>query len=162
MAEGARVGGGQRPMFRFSVLVFAATALVGPAIRYATWPPSWFERTTSARIEGFVYDLVFYLWPTQPLAALAPGSRLVAFLLAVGANILMFALIGLIVGAVATRPSRLPLAYGGFCSLLLVFGLWGAGYRVEYLGVIPLVLAVLLYGIPFWLIAAQAGRQIGR
>jgi hypothetical protein len=107
-----------------------------------------------------VYDLVFYLWPTQPLAAVAPEGRLVAFLLALGGNILLFALIGLIVGSVAARPGRMPLAYGGFCSLLQAFGLWGAGYRVEHLGVMPLFLAMLVYGVPFWLIATQAGRQI--
>src|SRR6185503_15408549 len=118
-------------MSRFAVLVFALTAMVGPAIRYATWPPSRFERATSARVEGFVYDLVFYLWPTQPLAALAPrDGRLVAFLVSVGGNVLLFALIG-------------------------------AGYRVEYLGVIPLLLAVLFYGLPFLLVATHAGRHVG-
>ena len=108
-----------------------------------------------------MYDLVFYLWPTQPLAAIAPPDRrLVAFLLAVGSNILLFAVIGLVVGGVAGWRGGVPLVYGGFCSLLLLFGLWGAGYRVEHLGVIPLFLAVVLYGIPFWLVATQAARQI--
>ena len=147
--------------FPFAVFVFATTALVGPAIRYATWPPSWFERATSARIEGFVYNLVFYLWPAQPLAALVPDEdRFVGLLLAVGVNILLFALIGLIVGGVA-RQGRLLLVYGAVCTLLLVCALWGAGYRVQHLGVIPLLLATLVYGIPFWLIAAHARRQIG-
>jgi len=149
-------------MSRFAVLVFALTAMVGPAIRYATWPPSRFERATSARVEGFVYDLVFYLWPTQPLAALAPrDGRLVAFLVSVGGNVLLFALIGFIVGAVASRRGGLSIAYGAFCGLLLVFALWGAGYRVEYLGVIPLLLAVLFYGLPFLLVATHAGRHVG-
>lgn len=147
-------------MFRFAGVVFAVAALVGPAVRYATWPPSSFEKRTSVGAEDFVYDLVFYLWPTQPLAVLAPtDGRLAALLLTVGGNLVLFVLVGLVVGAVASRRGGVVLVYATLCGFLLWFALWGAGYRLEHLDVSPLVLALALYAVPFWLVAAAAARQ---
>ena len=146
-------------MLRFGVLAFALTGLVGPAIRYATWPPSWFETVTSARVAKFIYDLVFYLWPAQVLAALLPESRLDVFLLALAGNILLFVLMGLVVGAATNSPRQVSVAFGAFCTLFLVFALWGAGFDIQYLAVVPFLLAISVYGIPFWLVAARLGRH---
>lgn len=147
-------------MIRFAGVVFAVAALAGPLIRYATWPPSWFEKVTSTRAEGFVYDLVFYLWPAQPLAVVeASVDRPTTVVLAVGGNVLLFILVGLVVGSTAGRPRAGPMAYAAACGLLLLFALWGAGFSPEQLDWFPLIVAIVLYAIPFWLVAAAATRR---
>src|SRR5262245_23017610 len=109
-------------MLRFSGFVFATAALAGPLIRYATWPPSWFEKTTSAGTESFVYGLVLYLWPMQPFAAVeASAGRLMAGVLSVGGNVLLFIFLGLAVGAAAGRRGAVPLVYVAVCALLVLF-----------------------------------------
>ena len=140
------------------VLVFAATGLIGPVVRYATWPPSLFKLTTSDRVEGFVYDLVFYLWPTQPLAALRPDGGGMQVLLAVGSNLLLFALIGFVVGALASQRGAVLMAYAGFCCVLLWLALWDVGFRMAQVSVSPLLCAMVLHGSPYLLVALKAAR----
>jgi hypothetical protein len=68
----------------------------------------------------------------------------------------VFVLIGLVVSVVANRRGAVSLVYGIACGLLLLFAVWGAGYRLEDVGVIPLLLAMVFYGVPFWLVATHA------
>ena len=147
------------PMLRFAGLTFAVAAFAGPLIRLVTWPPSRFERMTSTGVERFVYDLVFYLWPTQLLCLAEPskGSSTVVLLSVLG-NVLLFGLLGFAVGAGADRRGVVPLTYLAVCGLLVLFALWEGGFGPEHVSWLPLVSAMSLYAIPFWLIARAAAR----
>ena len=129
----------------FAGLLFAVAGLAGPALRLVTWPPS--------RPEGFVYDLVLYLWPTQPLAVIeATSGKLLALLLSVGGNVLLFTVVGLLAGAAAKHPLTVLALYAAWSAVLLLVGLWGAGFEKGYLSVYPLAVALLLYALPFWIV----------
>jgi len=142
-----------------STLIFGATAFVGPLIRWMTWPPSKFEQGSSTSIGNFVYDLVFLLWPTQPLAVIDVNTGpLVAGVVAVGANVLLFGFVGLVVGSVAKHAPGLLALYVLVCALVLLLALWGAGFSVAYLNIFALVAALLLYAVPFWATARLAAR----
>ena len=94
-----------------SVLIFIVAALMGPLIRWITWPPSKFERDTSTSMNNFVSDLVFSLWPTQPLAVMeASTGAFVAGLVAVSANVILFGFVGAVVGAIASQRFRVTVS----------------------------------------------------
>jgi hypothetical protein len=142
-------------------MVFALASLAGPLLRLATWPPSRFSDATSAEAEDFVSEVVFYLWPTQPIAAYESAwGTPAALFVAVGGNLALFGFIGLVIGAVATRRRALAVSYSVVCILLVLFALWAAGYRLEHVSAMPLLSAMVFYATPFWAVAARfAGRR---
>lgn len=128
-----------------SILVFLACGLVGPLLRWATWPPK------PASIGGdFVYDLVLFLWPTQPLAVMeATVGPAAATALSIGANVILFGVVGLVAAAVAARVSRLIALYVLVCFGVLLFALSTAGFSVAYVNMGALLVAFVLYALPF-------------
>ena len=141
------------------ILTFAAASLVGPAIRWATWPPIKFEVNASSALNGFVSDVLLLMWPTQPLAVIEVNTgSLYASALAVGANILLFALLGLLVGGVAQNRIGLILLYIAFAFLVVLLALWDAGFSITYLNVPALAVGLLWYAIPFYLTAQLVVR----
>lgn len=137
---------------RFAVLVFATAALVGPLLRFITWPPSRFREMTSAAIGEFVRDLVLLLWPTQILALGTAAFSLKIAALSIGGNLVLFTLLGLVVAGVARRRGGMLLTYVGVGFLLLLFALWFAGFRGASVNWFALLAALLIYAIPFWLV----------
>lgn len=143
-----------------ATVTFGVSALMGPLVRFATWPPSKLGNEASAS-GSFVYDLVFLLWPAQLLAvAEASMGRLAAAALAVGTNVVLFAFVGVVVGLVAKKPAAFVALYGLLSVSLLFFGLWGAGFSPAYLNWFALVVALLLYAIPFWAVARIVGNPV--
>jgi hypothetical protein len=133
----------------FSILIFVASALAGPLVRFVAWPPSKLEQGSSVR--DFVYDLVLLLWPTQPLAAIEVSvGALVAVAVSVAANILLFAVAGMVAGVSARQPPRLLIVYLVVCGMVLMVALWGAGFSFEYVNIPALLVAFILYALPFW------------
>lgn len=128
-----------------SILVFLACGLVGPLLRWATWPPK--PASTGG---DFVYDLVLLLWPTQPLAVMeATIGPVAAIALSIGANVVLFGVVGIVAAAVADRVSRLIAFYVVVCLGLLLFALWIAGFAVAFVNIGALVVAFVLYALPF-------------
>jgi hypothetical protein len=148
-------------MIQFGAYVFAIAALVGPLLRFATWPPSRFEELAGTNAANFIYDLVFYLWPAQPLAVYEQSAgHVVALVLSIGMNIILFIFVGLVAGAAAAfRWSAVAVLYAVHCGLLVVFALWGAGFSIRYLSLLPLVVAMVLYAVPFWVVAKAAATR---
>lgn len=146
-----------------TALLFSLTAFVGPCIRWMTWPPSLFERETSTALSNFVSDLVFLLWPTQSLGVIEvnTGPRFAA-VVAVGANILLFFVFGMLAGVLVRTPFGLPALYLALGLLLALFALWEAGFSVAYLNVVALAVALLLYAVPFALTTALHGGSKGK
>ncbi|HZW94988.1 MAG TPA: hypothetical protein VFF64_18715 [Candidatus Eremiobacteraceae bacterium] len=128
-----------------SLLVFAGAGLLGPLVWNMVRHPS--------RIEGFISDLVFLLWPTQPMGVIETNvGAPKALTFTIGANLVLFAIIRVIVGLLARTRGRLVLAYVVVCLLLFVWAFWGAGFSFAHLGVLALAVALLVYAIPFWVV----------
>ncbi len=145
---------------RIAIVTFAVSGLIGPLVRLATWPPSKLtnEASTSA---SFVYDLVFLLWPAQLLAvAEASIGQAAAIVVAVGTNVILFALIGIAVGLVAKKPAAIGTLYALLGVSLLLFGLWGAGFSPAYLNWLAFAVALLVYAIPFWVVTRIVGKPL--
>ena len=143
----------QRRMSRTlkSILVFRAVGLLGPLIRFAAWPPSTVNSWASKSVSNFLYDFIVLLWPTQPMAVVETSvGNVAAAALAISANILLFAILGAVVGTIGATRARLMSAYVVVCGLILLFDLWEAGFSWAYLNGLALLIALLLYAVPFW------------
>jgi hypothetical protein len=128
-----------------SILVFLACGLVGPLLRWATWPPK--PASTGG---DFVYDLVLLLWPTQPLAVMeATMGPVAAITLSIAANVILFGAVGIVAAAVADRLSRLIAFYVLVCLGVLLFAIWIAGFRVAFVNIGALLAAFVVYALPF-------------
>lgn len=134
-----------------STLIFVASALAGPLIRLAAWPPSKVEQGLILPVRDFIYDLVLLLWPTQPLAVIEVSiGSLLAIAVSVGANVLLFAAAGVVAGISARHPRRLLALYLVVCIMVLILALWSAGFSFAYVNIIALLVAFFLYAVPFW------------
>jgi hypothetical protein len=135
----------------FSTVVFAASALAGPLLRFMAWPPSNLGQGSSVR--GFVYDLVLLLWPAQLLATIEVSvGAFVAVAFSIAANILLFAVAGMVAGISARQPLRLLTVYLVVCGMVLMVALWAAGFSLDYLNILALSVAFILYALPFWIV----------
>jgi hypothetical protein len=117
----------------------------------------WNAARHPSRIENFVSDFVFLLWPTQSLGVIETnvGAR-AALAITIGTNLILFAGIGVIVGLIARTRGRLVVAYAAFCLLLCVWAFWGAGFSFAHMGGRALAVALLVYAIPFWAVMPSA------
>jgi hypothetical protein len=130
--------------------VFSIWALAGPLLRLATWPPSPPTSGGSESGVDFLYDLVLLLWPTQPLAVIeASVGTTVGVIVAVLANVVSFAVLGMLVGATAKHRSRLFTIYICVALLLAFFDFFAAGFSASYMSISALIVAISLYAIPF-------------
>lgn len=137
-----------------TLLIFAMSAFVGPLLRFLVQP--------TTRLEGLVYDLVFYLWPAQPLATYeASAGRPMALLYSVGGNLLVFLVLGCLISAVGGRRAATFVVYAVWCGLLFLYGMWGAGFSLAHLSWAPFLLSLLFYSVPFLLSSLLArGRSL--
>jgi hypothetical protein len=107
---------------------------------------------------GEVRDVVFLLWPAQPVAVIEiTVGRLMATVVAVGVNVAIFAIVGMAAGFWATRRPRLLALLVAILGLLLWLALWGAGFDWSYMSVRALACAFLLQAVLFWA-ADRTGR----
>src|SRR5687768_15157473 len=130
--------------FVASVLIFIGFGLFGPLLRWATWPP------VMTPFQDFIYELVLLLWPTQPLAMWeASIGSAAAGALAVGANVLLWGVLGAVVGLIAKRPATVWGVYPVFCAVMFLFLVWITGSSLRVADVYALVVAFFLYALPF-------------
>lgn len=146
-----------RRVFR-STAMFAAAGLAGPLLRYVTWPP-FDPESLWAPWDMFIYELVLLVWPTQPLAACdpTPGTFGGVLLPVVGANVLLFAVLGALVSPLARRGAWTLLSYAAVCGLITWYGLLWTGFNAAYLHVPALLVALAFYGLLFWLLHRVEG-----
>ena len=89
------------------------------------------------------------LWPTQPLAVIKVNTgSVVAGLVAVGANVALFAVVGALANLFRGRIG-LPMLYLLVVLLAFLYALWGSGFSFAYLNMSALLVALLFYVIPF-------------
>jgi len=133
-----------------SILIFVASGLVGPLLRWATWPPSHAPQGSGFSFDDFIYDLVLFLWPTQPLAVMEVTiGSFAAITLSVGANTLFFGIAGALAAVIARQPGKLLGLYLAACIMVFLLALWSAGFSVAFLNVGALAVAFLVYAVPF-------------
>ena len=131
--------------------VFALWALAGPLLRLATWPPTLPTPGSSESGGDFVYDLVLLLWPTQPLAVVeASVGTTMGVAIAVLANVVLLAVLGALIGTTAKQRLLLIGAYACFAVLVAFLAFFGAGFSPSHVNVGALIVALLLYVIPFF------------
>jgi hypothetical protein len=133
-----------------TTLLFGLMGFVGPFVRWLTWPPSSFEQRTSITLSGFIDDMVFLLWPTQSLAVIEviTGS-VVAGLTAVGANLVLFAAVGVLANLLFKARIGLLMLYMLVVLLASFFAFWGSGFDVAYLNMPALAVVLLFFAVPF-------------
>ena len=131
--------------------IFALWALAGPLLRLATWPPTLPTPGSSESGGDFVYDLVLLLWPTQPLAVIESSVGMtMGMAIAVLANVVLLGVLGALIGTTAKHLSLLIAAYACVAVLVAFLAFFGAGFSPSHVNVGALIVALLLYMIPFF------------
>jgi hypothetical protein len=131
--------------------IFAMAALVGPLMNWVSWPPDLLSEKRSFG-SRFVEHLVYLLWPMQALGVIQYSAGiLTAAIVAIGANVLVFGLIGLAVGAVSSRPAVVLGLYMLVATLVCLQALWDAGFNLSYLNPLAVVVVLVFHAFLFWL-----------
>ena len=125
-----------------SVVVFGLAGLLGPVVWLAAWPPSRLADVLPHSVWFFYTDLVELLWP---VSMMGPW-------IGVPLNLMLFVLLGLAVAWLAQTRGRLVIAYAVVIVLAVLFALWQAGFAVKRVDGFALIVALLLYAIPFWIV----------
>jgi hypothetical protein len=95
---------------------------------------------------------VFLLWPTQPLGVIEHNSgAAVAILVTVGANVILFGLVGVAVNCASGRAFVLFGIYLLLAILIYLLASWAAGSDLSQVDVLALAVALTFYALLFWL-----------
>lgn len=131
------------------VLAFGLTGLCGPVLALTVLQWS----TPGEGLYFYFYNLIALIWPTWLLAMMdSAWGRLVAGIVSIGSNVLLFSLLG----CVATLLARYN--FGLLAAFLLIVLLAAAlGMRLD-LNLFSIATAMLIHGAPF-LITARYLRQ---
>lgn len=129
-----------------SVIAFALLGLLGPIIMLSLYEAIGVNKMTD--------QMAFLVWPTQMLAAYESSiGRVLALVLALVLNVMVFSAIGALIGRWAVTRIRIVGAY--LLVVVAVFGwaLWGAGLNIRFLDGLGLIASFGLYAMPFLFIA---------
>lgn len=98
-------------------------------------------------------QLASLIWPTQMLATYeSTMGKTLALLLAMGSNVLVFALIGGLLGLWNTSRNRVIASYLVLCAAGLFWALFEAGFDARFLNIPGLLVGFLFYAAPVLLI----------
>ena len=142
-----------------SILIFIGSGLAGPLLRWATWPSNPAPQGSGFSFDNLIYDLVLFLWPTQPLAVMEVTiGSFAATSLSVGANALLFGIVGALAAAIARQRGKLLGLYLAACIVVFLLALWSAGFSVAFVNVGALAVVFLLYAVPFLAVLGLARK----
>lgn len=147
-----------------ALIVFVGGSFVGPLLRGITWPLLTSSSEFGRASEDLIYDLVLLLWPAQILAVMeASIGKLGGLLVAVGGNLLLFAIFGAFFMILARRTPGILVASGSLLLCVVLFALWGADFDYSFLNGWALVIALAYYCALLFLAArlTQKGRKSG-
>jgi hypothetical protein len=132
-------------MARRTVAAFAATGALGPLASLALRTLSLYSPSYA-----FVHQLVWLLWPTWALAVLEVSlGTPVAVSSAIGANLVVFGMTGVLVAGLGKWPILQTLVWTGCLGALCAWAWLGSGHAVEYVRWLPLLVAAILVSVPF-------------
>jgi hypothetical protein len=77
-------------------------------------------------------------------------------------NIVLFAMLGLLVGAIGKRVGVVLAIYACICALLTLVEAWGSGFSLAYFSWPVLFVSFLLYWLPFWAVIGRLHWKAGR
>lgn len=145
-----------------ATIFFSVTALVGPALRWATWPSSIQDFFTP--IQSFLYDLVFLIWPAQILWSVETPSSFSDWaenlFWSIGGNIFLYCILGVAAGALAKHRRRLLTLYLFVCAWELMIILYLKEFHPASHDLLAVAAAWLIYALPFWATAYFTRREI--
>jgi len=130
-------------------MVFGLTGVLGPVLAHTAlqWSAPW------DGLYFYFYNLIALIWPTWLLAMKdSAWGRLVAGIVSIGSNVLLFSLMGCVAAVLARVNFGLLAAF-----LLIVLLVAALGMRLG-LNLFSMATAALIHGAPF-LIAARYLRQ---
>ena len=126
-----------------SLIAFLLFSLVGPLVRLI-FPPT----INTGHFHLIVDDVVLYIWPTGVLGTGPDISRQTTIEL-VWANVLFFAMVGLLVGLCAWRAWVAVVLYVLMCAAIIFVEAWGFKSGLGFFTWCSLIIVFLLYAIPF-------------
>jgi len=144
-----------------SLIAFSVFSLIGPLIRLI-FPPV----PLAGRFDSIVNDVVLYIWPTTVLG-IGQGIGWQTHVALVAYNLLFFAVVGLLIGLVVSRAWVAVMLYFVTCVLLILIEGWAFRSSFGFLSWCALVIAFLLYAIPFGTVrhvlkSGAGGAEIAR
>jgi hypothetical protein len=124
-----------------SVIVFSLFSFLGPVFQRIPLP---------AFLSLHREDLAFLFWPGIVLSAggHAAGGR--DLWVSITANVVLFALLGLLTALVSKRLKTVVVIYACLCAFLTLVEAWGSGFSLAYFSWFVLIFAYLAYWLPFW------------
>lgn len=144
--------------FVVTTMFFSIVALIGPLLRWATWPSSTEDFLTPTQF--FLYDLVILIWPAQIFwDGEATASLIENLFWSVGGNIFLYALLGAAASFLVSHPRRLFALYLFVCTWGLVIILTVKEFNPAYYDVLAVVAAWAVFAIPFLAVARLVNRE---
>jgi hypothetical protein len=134
-----------------SVIVFSLFSLLGPLIQRVSLP---------AFLSMHREELVLMFWPAIVLSAGGRANDPHDLWMSVTVNLVVFVLLGLVIGVLGTHPRAVGAIYICLCALLTLVEAWGSGFSLAYFSWSVLVLAYLVYWLPFWAVIWRYSSQM--
>lgn len=132
------------------LLASFVAALVGPAlalIASLTKLDTLDGSLGSSALSEFVYGLVLFVWPFQPLGVMeAVVGWIGAAVITVSANVLLFMVIGWLGFRFRQQPAILTILWGAVVAPLVLVAWWASGYDANFVNIPSLAVAALFYG----------------
>lgn len=137
------------PLLR-STAIFALFSLLGPLMHRVSWP-------TFVGLHREELSILF--WPALVLSVGGRANDSHDLWMSLTVNVAIFALLGLIIGALGRRVRAVVLIYICLCGLLTLVEAWGSGFSLAYFSWSVLVIACVLYWLPFWVVISTRSRE---
>lgn len=139
------------------LLASLIAALVGPALALLASLAkldSLDRNLGTSALSEFVYGLVLFVWPFQPLGVLEGVIGWIgAAVITVSANILLFMVIGWLGFRFRHQPATLAILWGAVVAPLVVVAWWASGYDAHFVNIPSLAVAALFYGALIWVVS---------
>jgi hypothetical protein len=102
-------------------------------------------------IDYLLEGLKFLIWPTAILGVSQPdGVPAVLVVISIGANVLLFGLVGIAVGAALRWPMVLLGVYFFVAILIGLFASWLSGFDLRHFDFFAFAIALGFYAFLFW------------
>jgi hypothetical protein len=124
-------------------LVFSLFSLLGPLMQRVSLP---------VFLSVHREDLVLLFWPTIVLSAGGRANNPYDLWMSVIVNAFVFAILGLVIGALGKHVGAVMAIYICLCALIALVEAWASGFSLAYFSWSVLLVAYLLYWLPFWVV----------
>lgn len=121
------------------------------------------QNLDSSALSEFVYGLVLFVWPFQPLGVLEGAVGWIgAAVITVSANVLLFIVIGWLGFRFRQQPAILTILWGAIIAPLALIAWWASGYDARFVNIPSLAVAALFYGALIWIVSRDRMIRWGK